>query len=77
MTEDTRREELLSLLEEVGEQLKYFRELGVFGVEFSAPEISGQNESDAALLKSAPVPASTSARADAQRFAALRRNAEA
>lgn len=77
MTAGARREELLSLVEEVGEQLEYFRELGVFGVEFGAPQSSGHGDTGEALLKSATHPSKAGARADAQRFAALRRNAEA
>jgi len=78
VTAEAQREELLSLVEEVGEQLEYFRELGVTGVEFNAPEVAGQDAPGEVLFKAAtPRPSPASARADAQRFAALRRNAEA
>jgi uracil-DNA glycosylase len=77
VTADPRREELLSLVEEVGEQLEYFRELGAAGVEFSAQEGGGQGGPGEVLLKPAALPASGEARAEAQRSAALRRNAEA
>ena len=77
MSRDAQREELLALVEEVGEQLEYFRELGLTGVEFGAPEVGGRDEPDALLLKPATPPPSPGARSDAQRFDALRRNAEA
>jgi uracil-DNA glycosylase family 4 len=78
VTEEAQREELLALVEEVGEQLEYFRELGVAGVEFGAPGVGGQGEPDVVLFqKAATPPPRADARADSQRFAALRRNAEA
>ena len=77
MTADAEREELLALVEEVGEQLEYFRELGVAGVEFSTPDVGGQGKPEAILYQAAPPPSAAGARAEAQRSAALRRNAEA
>jgi DNA polymerase len=77
VTDDEQRAELLSLAEEVGGQLEYLRELGVAGVEFGGTFNGALGEPDATGSKPATLPATKSSRAESQRFAALRRNAEA
>jgi uracil-DNA glycosylase family 4 len=73
MTDDVSRAEFLSLVEELGNQLSYLRELGVEGVEagdFAATPTQTERDENAPIRKSnAAPPASNSA--------ALRRNAEA
>jgi uracil-DNA glycosylase len=74
MSDDAGRAEFLSLVEELGNQLSYLRELGVEGVEagdFAATPVQATDDERAPLRRSAAAapPASNSP--------ALRRNAEA
>ncbi|HVG30200.1 MAG TPA: uracil-DNA glycosylase family protein [Pyrinomonadaceae bacterium] len=74
MADDASRAEFLSLVEELGNQLSYLRELGVEGVaagNFAATPVRASRDENAPLRKS---PAAT---APASNSHALRRNAEA
>jgi uracil-DNA glycosylase len=76
MSTDAQREELRALVEEVGEQLEYFRELGVLGVEFAGPRV-GEPGDAVPLTSSSRATPPAAARVVAPRSDALRRNAEA
>ncbi|MCA1631438.1 MAG: uracil-DNA glycosylase [Acidobacteria bacterium] len=74
MTDDASRAEFLSLVEGLGDQLSYLRELGVEGIEagdFAATPIRAADEENAPERKS---PAAAPPASDSR---ALRRNAEA
>ena len=76
MAEDSRRQELLALFEEVGEQLEYLRELGVENIEFgadAAPDAATPEQFSMVAWAERPAPT----RIEAQQSSALRRNAEA
>jgi uracil-DNA glycosylase family 4 len=74
MTDDASRAELLSLVEEMGNQLSYLRELGVEGVE--AGDFAA-TPTQAARDESGPVRKSSTDAPPASNSPALRRNAEA
>ncbi|HEY0097793.1 MAG TPA: uracil-DNA glycosylase [Pyrinomonadaceae bacterium] len=76
MADEASRAELLSLTEEVGEALSYLRELGVDYLE-SAGTIEAAATTQAFDIRSSSARGADAPAPDAQRFAALKRNAEA